>query len=96
MAGIPDALYWRATDIELTALLLELKKKERREMETQIKLHGMTAAAVYNVNRKKGARLVKPSDFVPRRARRMSLGQFHAMMRGFAAEENAARRSSGV
>lgn len=29
--------------------------------------HGTVAAAIYNVNRKKGAKSVKPEDFIPKR-----------------------------
>lgn len=60
MAGIPDALFWNLTPFELAAVLDRVKEQEKRATLRA----GLVAATIVNVNLKKGARLVQPSDFI--------------------------------
>lgn len=60
-SGIPNELFWESTLDEVAAVL-----KRRTEAERALTLRaGLIAATIINVNRKKGAPLVQPHDFLP-------------------------------
>lgn len=59
-AGIPEAVYLRATPAEQHALHEAI---QRRELAAQLRT-GMVVAAIYNGRLKKGARAFTARDFV--------------------------------
>jgi hypothetical protein len=63
-AGVPEDLYWRSTPYEVRMLIRALHDRRKQEDRAATLRAGMIAAAVYNVHRRKGARPVKPTDFV--------------------------------
>jgi hypothetical protein len=63
-AGIPDTLYWRCTPPEIATLVKALTRRTNEERRFRILCHGLVAAAVYNVNSRKGARMIQPRDFL--------------------------------
>lgn len=88
-AGIPDELFWRSTLGELEEILARKMEQERaRYMRA-----ALVAATIVNVNRRKGSRLVRPSDFIrvrPRPEDYMSPEQAAKFMMRWASEQNAA------
>lgn len=50
-------------------MVLATAAYERREQANYWRA-GLVASAIYNVNRKKGKKALKPDDFIPRRKRR--------------------------
>lgn len=50
-------------------VLLSTSAYERRE-EAAYWRSGLVASAIYNVNRRKGAKTLKPGDFMPKRRKR--------------------------
>lgn len=57
--GIPDELFWRMSPPELEAIFKRRAEDERREYLR----FGLIAATIVNVHRKKGSRVIQPSDF---------------------------------
>lgn len=64
-AGIPNELFWELTPREVEEVLKRQAEEERAEYLRA----GLVAATIVNVNRKKGAPMVKPGDFIRVRAR---------------------------
>jgi hypothetical protein len=48
-------------------LLEAIARRRKDEAEAAILRAGITASAVYNVNRKKGAKAIEPKDFLPKK-----------------------------
>ena len=64
-AGIPNELFWHLTPREVEEWL----KRRAEEERAALLRAGLIAATIVNVNRKKGAALVKPGDFIRERLR---------------------------
>lgn len=62
-SSIPDELFWRSSIPEIDEVLERKAEHEKLAWERA----GMITAAIYNVNRKKGARPLKASDFYTER-----------------------------
>lgn len=86
--GVPDDLYWRSTASELMAILEHTSR--RREQQERAAAHraGLIAAMIGNVHRKKGARRLKPSDFVREPTRVVSPETARQILDGWAARQN--------
>ena len=52
---------------------------------------GLVAATIYNVNRRKGTRMLKPSDFLTQPVRHMSVGEARTFMDQWAEGQNQKR-----
>lgn len=75
-SGIPNELFWELTIDEVSEVL-----KRRTESERALTLRaGLIAATIINVNRKKGAPLVQPHDFLPETEEYMSPEEARAFM----------------
>ena len=57
-------MFWDSTPLEMGALLDALRERREGEAKAAVLRAGVVAAAIYNVNRKKGAPMVKPRDFL--------------------------------
>ena len=57
---MPNDLFWSLTSVEIEAFLEEKAKQIRAEDLRA----GLVAATLENIHRKKGARAVRPSDFI--------------------------------
>ena len=90
-AGIPDDLYWQCTPPERQALLEALAQREERRERSATLRAGLVAAAVYNVHRKKGAKAIKPQDFVrqEKKTEIVSPEEFARRMSAWADSHNA-------
>jgi hypothetical protein len=88
-AGIPDELYWRSTPVEVRALLEAIAEQEAARQKSDTFRAGIVASAVYNVNLKKGAKQIKPTDFLPKEAKAVPVEEAEKVMLAWA-------RSSGV
>lgn len=88
MAGIPNELFWELTPPEVDAVLTRRNELERAKYLRA----GLIAATIVNVNKKRGAPLTKPSDFIkepPRPEDFMGLDEAQRFMDTWAAEQNA-------
>ena len=83
-AGIPDSLYWRCTPPEIDTLAAALTRRREAENRQAILCAGLVAAAVYNVNRRQGARMIQPGDFLPEEVVIVSPERATALFTGFA------------
>ena len=61
--GIPHELFWELTIEEVNEVL---KRENEKEKSAYLRA-GLIAATIVNVHRRKGARMVKPSDFIRER-----------------------------
>lgn len=87
IAGIPEDVFWRSSPQELEALFRARREKDR---EAYLRA-GLVAATIVNVNRRRGARLVQPSDFIvepPRPEDYMGVEEAVAMMDAWANSTN--------
>lgn len=93
---MPDDLYWRSTPAELGTLLEQITKRRNEEVESSILNSGLGAAATYNVHRKRGARFLKPSDFLgkPKKDKTVMLppAAFISELKAFAKQHNRQER----
>lgn len=62
-AGVEDTLFWRSTPYETRALIDALIEREQATHNAENIRAGLITSAIYNVNRKKGAKAFKPKDF---------------------------------
>lgn len=89
-SGVPDELYWRSTPLEVGALLDQIVDLESRRERAAALRAGLVASAVYNVHRRKGAKALKPSDFVAGpQGDEPSPAEFKARLKAFAATFSA-------
>lgn len=65
-AGVSDGLFWSSTPVELEELLYQIGEREKRLQIAATERAGLVASMIYNVNRKRGRRALKPGDFVKR------------------------------
>lgn len=81
--GQPATDFWASTPKRVDAFLVAAEDNERR-LDNRA---GVIAAAIVNVNRKKGTRALKPEDFFKRAEapkRYMSDGELRSAFLGFA------------
>lgn len=94
-AGVPNELFWEITPQELAEIL-----KQKREQERAAYLRaGLVAATIVNVNRKRGSRMVQPSDFIrelPRDEDFMDVEEAVAMMDRWAKTTNQLAQAEQV
>lgn len=88
VAGVGDAVFWGSTFVEVSKLMKEYAERRNDDQRAAIERAGIVAAAVYNVNRKKGARWIKPSDFIATRPHEVTPEQFATLMKGWARSHN--------
>lgn len=82
-AGVSDDLFWRSTPVELEELLYQIGEREKRLQIAATERAGLIASMVYNVNRRKGRRALKPSDFVKREPRRLTPEEWERELDGW-------------
>lgn len=86
-SGIPNELYWSCTPQEIGALLDAVRDRERHATLRA----ALVAATIVNVNRKMGARLVQPQDFlleIPKPEDYMSIEEAQGSMDSWAKSAN--------
>lgn len=92
--GIPNELFWDSTPQELGEIF---KRKQSMEKESWLRA-GLIAATIINVNRRPGAALVQPGDFIREERREedfMSVEDATKSMDRWAARMNASREQTG-
>jgi hypothetical protein len=86
--GVPDELFWRLTLREIEAVI-----DRHIEAERQRTLRAaFVAAAIYNVNRKKGAKIIQATDLIrepPKPEDYMTVEESRAMLNAWAKSINA-------
>jgi hypothetical protein len=87
-AGIPDELYDQCTPPEREALLVALAKREERRGRDAMYRAAFIVSAIYNVNRKKGKRALKPEDFLKAKTRVLSPAEMADVMSSWADAHN--------
>jgi hypothetical protein len=87
-AGIDDALFWELTATETRTLLEALMRRDGERERSALLRAGLVAAAVYNVNRKKGARPLQPKDFVREPVRHLTPEQMDRALQAWASRVN--------
>lgn len=95
-SGMPHEVFWDLTEREIEAAL---RCRTDRDRAANLRA-GLVASAIYNVHRKKGSRVVKPSDFLKQPARYMSPKEAATFMDRWARGVNRAaaeeRRAEGA
>lgn len=87
-AGIDDDLFWGLTATETRALLEALMRREGEREKSALLRAGLVASAVYNVNRKKGARPLQPKDFVREPVKHLTPEQMERVLSRWASQAN--------
>jgi hypothetical protein len=86
--GVPDELYWRTTPYEVQQVVRAIVANKRDEHKAATLRAGLVAAAIYNTNRRKGTRPVKPQDFVREGPKKMSANEMAAIFKSWARAHN--------
>jgi hypothetical protein len=91
-AGIDDDTYWQCTPQETRLLFEAFGRRQSQLARAETLRAGLIAAAIYNVNRRRGTPVITPEDFLPRDQVTVSPEVAVSMFREWAQGINAARR----
>jgi hypothetical protein len=86
--GVPDELYWRSTPYEVQQLVRAIVGFRQQDAKAATLRAGLVAAAIYNVNRRKGAKVIKPQDFVREPAKPVDPNQMAEVFKAWARAHN--------